>query len=104
MRTFISMCFPVLVPTFLLISAGSVGAGPILGGFDVNKSVAVQTVDLFAGTPFNPTANTITVVLRASGAFAIERQTQVGSTIDVFIRTPCFKGCFPVRCRCSRLI
>jgi hypothetical protein len=57
--------------------------------------VAVQTITLVPGTPFNPTTNPIDFVLSASGFFAVDRATQVGNTIDLTVPSAQFKGTLP---------
>ena len=68
---------------------------PITAGQDVIPSIAVQTIDLLPGTPFNPTGQVVTVILSARGAFTLDRAGQVGSSIGVTMPQASFQGILP---------
>jgi hypothetical protein len=70
-------------------------AAPIVAGTDLVPSVAVQTIDLLPGTPFNPGTEVLTVILTASGGFTLDRQAQTGTTIDFTIPQAIFSGVLP---------
>lgn len=82
----------------LLCSCGS-GAltqgAPITAGQDVIPAIAVQTIDLLPGTPFNPGPSVLTVILSAPGSFTLDRAAQVGSTIAVTMPQASFQGVLP---------
>jgi hypothetical protein len=85
----------VLLAFLTLWPGTSVRAAPILGGNDTIPSVAIQSVDLYPGTPFNPGTTTLTIRLTASGSFVLDRATQSGSTISFTIPTASFLGTVP---------
>lgn len=75
-------------------SVGVAHAAPIIAGVDNNPSIAVQNIDLFPGTPFNPTGSTITITLSARGSFTQTRDAQTGNTINWGLSAD-FKGTLP---------
>jgi hypothetical protein len=70
-------------------------AAPIVAGQDFLPSVAVQSIELFPGTPFNPGTTPLTVQLTATGAFVLNRAAQTGSTINFTIPAAQFGGTLP---------
>jgi hypothetical protein len=83
----LAACFPAWAPP--------VQAAPIVAGQDLIPSLAVQQVDLFPGTPFNPGSSTLTVQLVANGSFLLDRAQQTGSTINFTIPSAVFQGILP---------
>jgi hypothetical protein len=85
----------VVVVTMLAVPAASSKAAPIVAGQDIVHSVAIQMIDLFPGSPFNPGPDVLTVQVRADGFFVMDRQAQVGSVIDFSIPQALFQGVLP---------
>ena len=54
-------------------------AGVIVAGQDTVPSVAVQSVELFPGTPFNPGSTPLTVQLTGTGSFVLDRGCRAGA-------------------------
>ena len=74
MRVPLSLCL-----AFLLHSAAL--ADPIVPGSFTVQVYNEQSVELFAGTPFNPGPGSITVRVLASGILTVDYSAQVGDTI-----------------------
>lgn len=75
--------------------AGAAQGAQITAGQDVIPSLAVQTIDLLPGTPFNPTTSVVTITLSAKGSFTLDRAAQSGSTILVTMPQAGFQGTLP---------
>jgi hypothetical protein len=85
-----------LVWSVLGLLPGTVAqAAPIVAGQDLVPSVAVQSVVLFPGTPFNPGPTPLTVELTATGSFVLDRALQSGSTINFTLPVAHFFGTLP---------
>jgi hypothetical protein len=78
-----------------MVPAAASHAGPIAAGTDLLPSVAVQTVDLFAGSPFNPGPGMLTVQLTATGSFIMVRAEEANDAIAFTIPTASFLGTLP---------
>jgi hypothetical protein len=85
----------LVLPLLALWPGTATQAAPIIGGQDTVPSIAIQSVDLFPGTPFNPGSTTLTVKLTATGSFVLDRATQSGTTINFTIPTASFLGTLP---------
>lgn len=85
-----------LVLSVVALWPGTVArAAPIVAGQDLVPSVAIQSIELFPGTPFNPGTAPLTVQLTATGSFVLDRAAQTGSTINFTIPDAQFRGVLP---------
>jgi hypothetical protein len=85
----------LILPTVAALTATSVRAAPIVAGEDTVIGIALQSVVLYPGTPFNFGTSPFTVQLSATGSFTTIRETQVGTSINISNILADFKGTLP---------
>lgn len=83
------------IAALIVLAATRTHAAPIVGGVDSYLATGTERVTLFAN-PLLGLATDFTFDTDKVGYFVVERQTQVGSTIDLAITEAEFYGLLPV--------
>jgi hypothetical protein len=89
-RVFVLLAFGLLG----LFAATPVRAEPIVPGSITVSVFNQQSIELFAGTPFNPGTEAITITVLASGSLTVNYSAQVGNVINIDVSSH-LSGVFP---------